>query len=185
MKETLEELEQWATEVIFGRARGFLASVVRVILWCLSGLFRLIVWVKMKRFREGYTRQHYLGTHVISIGNLTVGGTGKTPVVERIARALQQRGKHPAILSRGYKSKKMKTPQEWKSRETGEIIPADEMPKVVSDGGKPLIDVHYGGDEPWMLAKNLEGVSVVVDKDRVKSGTFAVKELGGGYSHPR
>ncbi|MGJ8676162.1 MAG: tetraacyldisaccharide 4'-kinase [Akkermansiaceae bacterium] len=177
MRETLEELEQWATEVIFGRARGFRASLVRVILWCLSGFFRLIVWVKMMRFRQGMTHQHYLGTHVISIGNLTVGGTGKTPVVERIARALQKNGRHPAILSRGYKSKKMLKAQKWQRRDGGETIPHDEMPKVVSDGGQPLLDVKYAGDEPWMLAKNLDGVSVVVDKNRVKSGIFAVREL--------
>ena len=52
------------------------------------------------------------------------------------------------------------------------------MPKVVSAGDEPLIKVKYAGDEPWMLAKNLPGVSVVVDKNRVKGATFAVRELG-------
>lgn len=177
MRETLDELEQWATEVIFGRARGFRATIVRWILWCLSGLFRFAVWVKMTRFRRGMTQQHYLGTHVISIGNLTVGGTGKTPVVEVTARALAERGWKPAILSRGYKSRKLPEAQEWMRKETGQLISPDDMPKVVSDGGKPLIDVAYAGDEPWMLAKNLPDVCVVVDKDRVKGGRFAVSEL--------
>ena len=177
MRETLDELEQWATEVIFGRARGFRASTVRVILWCLSGLFRLAVWLKMLRFRNGSVQQHYLGTHVVSIGNLTVGGTGKTPVVEKLARALSDRGRKPAILSRGYKSKKLVEPQEWYSKDGSELIAGEAMPKVVSEGGKPLLDVSYAGDEPWMLAKNLEGVCVVVDKNRVKSGKFAVREL--------
>lgn len=177
MRETLEELEQWATEVIFGRARGFRATLARWILWCFSGLFRFAVWVKMVRFRRGWTKQHYLGTHVISIGNITVGGTGKTPVVELIARTLSQRKLKPAILSRGYKSKKLPDAQEWLSRKNGELIAAENMPKVVSNGGKPLLDVQYAGDEPWMLAKNLPGVCVVVDKNRVKGGRFAVAEL--------
>lgn len=177
MRETLDELEQWGTEVIFGRARGFRAAMMRILLWSLSGLYRFGVAKRLGRYRNGKKDQQYLGTQVISIGNLTVGGTGKTPVVELFARTLRDRGRKPAILSRGYKSKKLNKAQEWNRRIGGELIPADEMPKVVSDGGEPLIDVAYGGDEPWMLAKNLPGVSVVVDKNRVKGGSFAVGEL--------
>ena len=177
MRETLNELEQWGTEVIFGRARGFRASVMRVLLWSLSGIYRFGVAKRLGRYRSGAKPQHYLGTQVISIGNLTVGGTGKTPVVELFARTLRDRGRKPAILSRGYKSKKMSHAQHWQGRISGEPIPAEQMPKVVSDGGEPLLKVKYAGDEPWMLAKNLPGVAVVVDKDRVKGGAFAVGEL--------
>ncbi|MCP5536953.1 MAG: tetraacyldisaccharide 4'-kinase [Akkermansiaceae bacterium] len=177
MRETLDELEQWGTEVIFGRARGFRATIMRIFLWSLSGLYRFGVAKRLGRYRNGKKTQHYLGIQVVSIGNLTVGGTGKTPVVELFARTLRDRGRKPAILSRGYKSKKMSKPQTWSRREGGGAIPADEMPKVVSDGGEPLIAVSYAGDEPWMLAKNLPGVSVVVDKNRVKGGSFAVGEL--------
>lgn len=178
MKETLDELEQWGTEVIFGRARGFRATVMRIFLWMLSGVYRLGVAVRLRRYRKGAREQQYLGTQVISIGNLTVGGTGKTPMVEMFARELRERGRQPAILSRGYKSRKLETPQEWTRKDSGLAVPADEMPKVVSAGGEPLLKVRYAGDEPWMLAKNLPGVSVVVDKDRVKGGSFAVRELG-------
>ncbi len=184
MRETLDDLEKWATEVIFGRIRGFRATLVRWALWCLSGVFRFAVWVKMSRFRYGIAPQYYLGTQVVSIGNLTVGGTGKTPVVEVVARALTERGKKPAILSRGYKSSKLPEAQQWYyqsedgSSSGGELIPAEDMPKVVSAGGEPILDVKYAGDEPWMLAKNLPGVCVVVDKNRVKGGRFAVSELG-------
>ena len=177
MRETLDELEQWGTEVIFGRARGFRATLMRVLLWSLSGIYRLGVAKRLERYRSGAKPQQYLGTQVISIGNLTVGGTGKTPVVELFARTLRDRGRKPAILSRGYKSKKLNHPQQWQGR-NGEIIPAEQMPKVVSDGGEPLLKVKYAGDEPWMLAKNLPGVAVVVDKNRVKGGAFVVGELG-------
>lgn len=177
MGESLDELEQWGTEVIFGRARGFRATMMRVFLWGLSGIYRAGVAFRLRRYRRGGIEQQYLGTQVISIGNLTVGGTGKTPVVELFARTLRERNRKPAILSRGYKSKKLPKAQEWKNRTTGELIPADEMPKVVSSGGEPLLKVSNAGDEPWMLAKNLPGVSVVVDKNRVKGGSFAVREL--------
>ena len=148
-----------------------------MLLWVLSGIFRLLVWLRLKRFRSGSKEQAYLGTQVISIGNLTVGGTGKTPVVELFARELEKRGRKPAILSRGYKSKKLKREQEWRRKEDGALISEEDMPKVVSDGGKPLLKVKYAGDEPWMLANNLPGVAVIVDKDRVKGGSFAMREL--------
>jgi tetraacyldisaccharide 4'-kinase len=112
---------------------------------------------------------------VISVGNLTVGGTGKTPVVELLARTLRDRGRKVAVLSRGYKSKPLKTLQEWKDWDEEE---REELPKIVSTGGDVLLDAKYAGDEPFMLAKNLTGVSVIVDKDRVNGGRFAVSELG-------
>jgi len=177
MGESLDELEQWGTEVIFGRARGFRATMMRVFLWGLSGIYRSGVAFRLRRYRSGGIEQQYLGTQVISIGNITVGGTGKTPVVELFARTLRERGRKPAILSRGYKSKKLSEPQEWIAKDTGELISEDDMPKVVSDGGEPLLKVSNAGDEPFMLAKNLPGVSVVVDKNRVKGGRFAVGEL--------
>ncbi len=109
MRETLDELEQWGTEVIFGRARGFRAAMMRIFLWSLSGLYRFGVAKRLGNYRNGKKSQQYLGTQVISIGNLTVGGTGKTPVVELFARTLRERGRNPAILRRGYKSKKSPT----------------------------------------------------------------------------
>jgi len=177
MKEAIEEFEQWGTEVIFGRARGFRATMLRMLLWVLSGAFRLAVRLRLRRYRSGVKDQAYLGTQVISIGNISVGGTGKTPVVELFSRELEKRGRNPAILSRGYKSQKLKKVQHWQSKHTGEPIPEENMPKLVSQGGKPMLDVAYAGDEPWMLANNLPGVSVVVDKNRVKGGLFAIQEL--------
>jgi tetraacyldisaccharide 4'-kinase len=105
---------------------------------------------------------------VISIGNLTVGGTGKTPIVEKFARALQAGGRRVAILSRGYKSVPRK--RGWRSRFHGD----SEPPRIVSDGKSLLLDSLTAGDEPYMLAHNLKDVIVLVDKDRVKSGLFAI-----------
>lgn len=176
MKELIEELERWGADVIFGRAKGFRATLARFFMRALSGVFRILVQIRIWRYRGGWRPQRHLGTQVVAIGNITVGGTGKTPVVELLARSLRDRGRKVAILSRGYKSKKLSQPQKWQTRD-GKPVPSDRMPKVVSTGTALLLDSQYAGDEPFMLAKNLDGVAVVVDKNRVKSGIFAVNHL--------
>ncbi len=177
MKDQLEELERWGADVIFGRAKGFRATLMRFAMRVFSGLFRVIVQLRLRRYRQGWKSQAYLGSQVIAIGNITVGGTGKTPVVELLAKSLRDRGRSVAILSRGYKSKKLDRPQKWQDTH-GNPIPGERMPKVVSTGSALLLDSKYAGDEPFMLAKNLDGVAVVVDKNRVKGGRFAVGQLG-------
>jgi tetraacyldisaccharide 4'-kinase len=176
MKEQIDELEQWGADVIFGRAKGFRATLARVLMLGLSGLFRVLVQLRIALFRHGLKHQEYLGVQVVSVGNITVGGTGKTPVVELLARSLRDEGRRVAILSRGYKSKKLDEKQNWKDA-NNRPIPSTEMPKVVSTGSALLLDSKFAGDEPFMLAKNLEGVSVIVDKDRVKGARFAIGQL--------
>ena len=177
MKELIEELERWGADVIFGRAKGFRAALMRFFMRAVSGVFRIIVQIRLWRYRSGWKAQHHLGTRVVAIGNITVGGTGKTPVVELMARTLRDRGRNVAVLSRGYKSRKLDKTQEWKNAK-GDRIPGDHMPKVVSTGRAVLLDSKFAGDEPFMLARNLDGVSVVVDKNRVKGGRFAISQLG-------
>ena len=176
MKEWIEEIERWGADVIFGRAKGFRAALMRFLMRALSGIFRILVQARLWRYRSGWIPQHYLCTQVVAIGNITVGGTGKTPVVELLARSLRDRGRNVAILSRGYKSRKLDKPQNWRDT-NGMTIPGERMPKVVSTGSALLLDSKFAGDEPFMLARNLAGVSVVVDKNRVKSGRFAVENL--------
>ena len=177
MKENLAELERWGADVIFGRAKGFRAGMTRLAMSALSVVFLQIVRARLLIFRRRWKQQSHLGTQVISIGNITVGGTGKTPVTEMLARTLRDRGRSVAILSRGYKSRRLKQTQKWESRD-GHPVDPDHMPKVVSAGDKLLLDSKFAGDEPYMLAQNLKGVSVVVDKDRIKGGRFAVRHLG-------
>jgi tetraacyldisaccharide 4'-kinase len=177
MKELLEELERWGADVIFGRAKGFWAAMMRFFMSALSAVFRILVQIRIWRYRSGWRPQHHLCTQVVAIGNITVGGTGKTPVVELLARSLRDRGRKVAILSRGYKSRKLDRPQKWRDVDTDRLISGELMPKVVSTGDALLLDSKYAGDEPFMLARNLDRVAVVVDKDRVKSGRFAVSQL--------
>src|SRR6202162_276057 len=175
MRRRLDELEQYAIEVILDKRHGFRAILLRIALRLLSFLYLAIVQARLYLYRKRVLKERQLGCLVISIGNLTVGGTGKTPVVEKFARALQKGGRRVAILSRGYKSVDTRKKRTWLDkllRKGG-----DNPPRVVSDGRRILLDSASAGDEPYMLASNLKGVAVVVDKDRVKGGLHAIKAL--------
>jgi len=175
MPRRLDELEQYAIEVILDKKHGFRAAVLRVVLWLLSYLYLAIVQIRLYLYRNRFLKERQLGCLVISIGNLTVGGTGKTPVVEKFARALQNGGRRVAILSRGYKSVDRRRRSTWWEKLLAQK--ADIPPRIVSDGRSVLLDSATAGDEPYMLASNLQGVAVVVDKDRVKAGLHALKDL--------
>src|SRR5215813_14420510 len=104
MRRWLENLEQFAIDVILGRRHGARAALLRGILFALSFVYAWLVQLRLLCYRKRILRERALGCLVISIGNLTVGGTGKTPIVEKFARALHAGGRRVAILSRGYKS---------------------------------------------------------------------------------
>ena len=175
-KRKIEQLETYMLSVLDGSRSGKWPSTLRVLLKGLSLIFALIVQLRLMLYRHRIIRPSTLGCQVISVGNLTVGGTGKTPVVEVFARTLQRNGRKVAILSRGYKSKELPFLQKMVQRiTTGKI---ETPPRVVSDGKRLLLDSWTAGDEPYMLASNLPEVAVVVDKDRVKAGKYAIKELG-------
>ncbi len=106
-------------------------------------------------------RRHHLARPVISVGNLSVGGTGKSPVVAAIAQWLVEHGERPAILSRGY----------------GRAEAPDGV-VVVSDGTRVLEGVARSGDEPLMLARHVPGAAVCVSPDRYLAGTLAERQLG-------
>ena len=176
IREAIEVAEQYAVDVIDGRRRSSRDILFRALLFCLSRIYLNIVQLRLTLYEQRLLRQRMLGCLVVSIGNLTVGGTGKTPVVEVFSRTLAAKGRRVAILSRGYRSKSR--PFLMRVRDfflkTNEKIP----PRLVSDGHRLLMDSSMAGDEPYMLATNLPDVMVVVDKDRVKAGRFAIRELG-------
>jgi tetraacyldisaccharide 4'-kinase len=180
MRETLrawqEQFETFALEVIFNERRGKRATALRGLLFCLSKVF--LVGVKARRwlYEARIIRDHPLGVQVITVGNLTVGGTGKTPVVEKFARVLQDHGRKVAILSRGYRSK----PPPLLQRLRAKLLFQEDTtpPRVVSDAKNLLLNSEDAGDEPYMLASNLKDVVVLVDKDRVKSGRYAIEKFG-------
>lgn len=176
IRDWLEDAEAYVLSVIEDRRKTRGAMVLRVVLHGLSMLFTGVVQARIWLFRERIIRPHTLGCQVISIGNLTVGGTGKTPVVEVFARHLQNSGRKVAILSRGYKKKE--DPLAVKLMNLFTTGPKADPPRVVSDGKRLLLDSAQSGDEPYMLATNLQDVVVLVDKDRVKAGRYAVRKFG-------
>jgi tetraacyldisaccharide 4'-kinase len=118
------------------------------------------------RLRRAWYERHpqarrSLDRPVISVGNLSVGGSGKTPIVATLARLLLAMGERPAIVSRGYARRR----------------PADGV-VVVSDGQRVLESVERSGDEPQMLARALSGVPVLVCPDRHLAGRLAERQLG-------
>ena len=166
-----ERLEQRLLKVIAGDVPGRGAVLLCGFLKALSCLFYVLVQFRLWLFKHRIVRASTLGCQVISVGNVTVGGTGKTPIVETFASSLHKKGRKVAILSRGYKSRK--TPL-WEK-----ILKKEErLPRVVSDGERLLLNSDLAGDEPHMLASNLPEVAVLVDKDRVKSGKYAIRKLG-------
>ena len=132
------------------RGRGFVAGFMRCILLQLSFLYGLTVMALLFICRLTARR---LPCKVISVGNITLGGTGKTSLVELIARYLRDSGHKAAIISRGYKRK-------------------------MRDGEPGFIGYGTMGDEPYMLSVNLKDVPVLVDPDRVRAANRAVREYG-------
>jgi tetraacyldisaccharide 4'-kinase len=175
MRRWFEQLEQFAIEVILDDRKGKRATMLRSVLYALSHLYLGIVQMRIWLYRKRLMRERTLGCLVISIGNLTVGGTGKTPVVEKFARELQAGGRRVAILSRGYKSKKLPVLKRIWHHLTSR---APYQPRIVSDGRSILLDSRMAGDEPYMLAVNLKDVIVLVDKNRVASGLYAIEQMG-------
>src|SRR5256885_2101933 len=116
MGQAFENLEQFAIDVILERRHGVRANILRGLLYLLSLVYERLVQLRLTLYRRRIFRERAIGCLVISIGNLTVGGTGKTPIVEKFARALQSGGRQVAILSRGYKSVPPAGKRRWFAR---------------------------------------------------------------------
>jgi tetraacyldisaccharide 4'-kinase len=151
--------------------------LTRAILFGGSKIFQVAVKIRRWLYNVRILRDKTLGVQVIAIGNLTVGGTGKTPVVEKFARELARRRpqrRHPLARL------PFQTPPLHHGGCSTKILFREDQtpPRVVSDGKSLLLDSEMAGDEPYMLASNLKDVVVLVDKDRVKSGRYAIEKFG-------
>lgn len=167
----------FAVDVAYDRRHGPLAALLAAFLLVLSWVFSLLVRLRMWLYRERLLHDTPLGCKVVVVGNLTVGGTGKTPVVMKMARVLSERGRRVAILSRGYKGRSDSPVRRfWRWLTQGRR----PDPLVVSDGKSVLVGPEEAGDEPYMMARNLvdAGIVVIVDRDRVEGGRFALRRFG-------
>jgi tetraacyldisaccharide 4'-kinase len=127
----------------------------------LTSLYAHLSRARRRYYAARPDRRRWLGRPVISVGNLSVGGSGKTPVVELLARRLRASGRRPSVLSRGYARRD----------------PVDGA-VVVSDGERVCAGLARAGDEPTMLARNLTGVVVIVSPDRYLAGRLAERRFG-------
>lgn len=168
-----KNLEVYLIDLIKGKEKGFRAKLVLLVLSFLEYVYLLIINLRKIFYSCGIIKRVGFDTTIISIGNITVGGTGKTPIVKLLAGELNSLGKKIVVVSRGYKS------------ETAGSV-------IVSDGEKLLKDVRIAGDEAYMLAEGLEGVPIVIGKDRVSACRLAVNSfkpdiilLDDGFQHWR
>ena len=121
--------------------------------------YGLVVRSRILLYQRGWLRQNRLPCPVISVGNLTVGGTGKTPIVIWLANWLQSRGKQIGILSRGY----------------GRNSRQDTL--LVSNGREILVGPQMAGDEPFLIAQQCPGAIVAVGSDRYRLGKWVMDQI--------
>lgn len=143
-----------------GEARELWGRLAGAALWALSVGYGAALELHLAGYRVGIARRRRLRALVISIGNLTVGGTGKTTAAIAVARWMSERGQRVAVLSRGY----------GRSGQRKSV--------VVSEGFGPLVDWREAGDEAFLMARALPEVFVLVGKDRRLTGRRAVEKLG-------
>ncbi|MEK6679734.1 MAG: tetraacyldisaccharide 4'-kinase [Nitrospirota bacterium] len=145
--------------IFFKDARPHIWLILSPLLF-LSFLYGIILVIRSFFYTVSLLKKRKLNAKVISVGNLTVGGTGKTPMVIAVAEILTRKNKKTAVLSRGYKSSK-----EGKLR-------------IVSDGNEIKLDPASAGDEPYLIAERLKGVSVLICPNRYESGRYAIDNFG-------
>ena len=163
---------QYIYQIAYGPETPFYGWLILGFLRGCSYLYEYGVRLKLALYNIGLKKKEKLDCCVISIGNITVGGTGKTPTAQKMADLIKRMGYRVVILNRGYRS-------HW-DKEIG----------VVSDGNKIFMTAYEAGDEAYLMAKTLPGIPVVIGKNRAITGKYAVEKLNAeviimddGYQH--
>lgn len=146
--------------IVRGEGRGAADRLAAAGLRALSLGYNAALHTHLAGYQFGLARRTRLPARVVSIGNLTVGGTGKTTSCLAVASWLRAQGRRVAVLSRGYRGS------------------AEGAALIVSKGEGPLAEVDAAGDEPYLMAQSLPGVCVLVGRDRRRTGAMAVESLG-------
>ena len=166
--------ENYYKRLVAGESLRFTDRLLFMFLKFCSFLYSIVMRLRSLFYEVGILTVKQLPLPVISVGNITMGGTGKTPTVLLIARELLARGKRVAVLTRGY----------------GGSLEGET--RIVSDGEKLFFSPAEAGDEPCLLASSLPGLIVVMGSDRYRAGCLALKEfspdcfiLDDGFQHQR
>jgi len=133
--------------------------LLHFLLMLLSTVYGIAVRLRGFLYDHGVFKSQTLSCGVVSIGNLTVGGTGKTPMTIYLAEMLKEAGFKPAVISRGYKGK------------------AEKKGGIVSDRRNVLLEPEIAGDEPFMVAQRLKEIPVLVGADRFQIGMKAMEKF--------
>lgn len=170
----MADLERYFKDLTSGRRRGWGDRLLLTVLRLASFVYAPILALRAHSYRLGLLPSRRLPRPVISVGNITLGGTGKTPMTALLAEELIGRGLRVAVLSRGY---------------GGE---ARGKPGIVSDGRSFMLTPEQSGDEPYLLAQKVPGLMVVIGADRYRAGLLALEELNpdvfildDGFQHLR
>ncbi|ODS32570.1 MAG: tetraacyldisaccharide 4'-kinase [Candidatus Scalindua rubra] len=167
--------KEYYLSILSGQQRGFLAALIRSSLSAFTYPYLVVLNTRNFLYRNGIAKSKSLPVKVISIGNITTGGTGKTPLVEYLARYLHKSNKKVAILSRGYGDNNLSMADDNMSNEDNNFKKQ-----------------HFINDEYLILRENLKDVPVLLGKDRVKNGEKAIRDhdvdcliLDDGFQHLR
>ncbi len=167
-----DAIMQYIYNLAYGPDTSFSGLLLLALLRLVSYLYAFGVTCKLSLYKVGLLQRAQLPCCVISIGNITVGGTGKTPTAQKMAQLVQNLGYRVVILNRGYRS-------HW----------AEDI-GVVSNGEKIFMTAYEAGDEAYLMAKTLPGVPVIIGKNRAITGKYAVEKLQAqviilddGYQH--
>lgn len=168
----MEGRRRW-DRFLYSREKPFSTRLLLFPLFLASIPYGLVVNARNKAYGIGLLSRKRFPCPVLSVGNLTVGGTGKTPLTMAIAQRLSKEGIRVAILSRGYGRK-------------------EASRAIVSDGREILLGPEEAGDEPYLMARSLPGIPVLVGKDRYQTGRLALERfsvrgllLDDGFQHQR
>ncbi len=171
--EKIENLQTYFLRLVHGEeVHGPIDQMVMLVLFVFSLIYKSLVNLRLMGYQLGFSGKERLNCFVISLGNITVGGTGKTPTAQRLAKEIRDMGYRVVILNRGYRAKFY-----------GEV-------GIVSDGKNLNMNATEAGDEAYMLAKHLPNVPVLIGARRAVSGQYAIENFGAevvilddGYQH--
>jgi len=149
----IKGLKGFYFDVIEGRG-GIPGSLFRLFLRFLSLFYGIAIKLRDIFYYFGFSEVNEAGVPIFSVGNITCGGTGKTPMVIYLAKYLVNIGRRPAILMRGYGR-------------------SSRGMRILSDGKKVYLNPREGGDEAYMIAESLPNIPIILGKNRVVSGDFA------------
>jgi tetraacyldisaccharide 4'-kinase len=160
--------------IMYGKDEEMGQGTLKCLLYGISVLYGRLQSVRRESYRRGWCTSVKLPCKVVSVGNIAVGGTGKTPMAAYLARTLQDMGKQVVVINRGYKGR------------------GGSSPEVVSDGKQVLLDTLQSGDEAQMLARQLASIPVMTGDDRYRTGLAAIRRfnpdvivLDDGFQHIR